>query len=588
MAIRTIYDNILLAASLLRLPSLSNAAGCPPSGPLLPRPTTLHTSPAIQIATKNLTSFFDSAVSGNLQAPWVVPNVSFSIAVVSLDTPDAQTPLWEYHHLASGNVDGTKNVDGDSQYLIGSISKLVTGLILLRTGLRVDDPVTKYLPELESADSPVRWENITLGSLGDHLSGIPATFGFPEIYALVPLYQLLGFPPLPESAFPDCGIIGLHPGCTREQLLENMKEIHPVSAPFLRPIYSSLSFTILSYALQNATGQNYTQLLKDLIVKPLNLTNTGVSPGDDDKAVIPPVQNSWGSDYGDNAPGGGLFSTTHDLSRLLLDILSPNPRLLTRSQINAWLKPHSTTTDIRTLISIPWEIYRAQTLTSTHPHTIDVYTKSGAAVAYAAILGVIEQYGLGFIILTAGGKGVEVQNALEGALMRVLMPVVEDVTRLEAYAYTGNYTNTSDDVEASLQITIDDGPGLRLTELTRNGSDIFDAFHTIWDAQPVGLGNLTGEYRLYPTDVSKELTVDGKVLVEEDWRMNWDTTVAKPESELPQWEELEEFCTSWQTSDAIVYGGESADRFIFVREKTGGAVVEIRVPSLRLNLTREC
>ena len=149
------------------------------------------------------------------------------------------------------------------------------------------------------------------------------TDGYPEIYDLVPLYQLLGFPELPESAWPDCGIIGLNPGCTRQrqcpsllililtrsprsnfasELLENMKEIHPVSAPFLRPIYSSHSFTILSYALQNATGQNYTQLLDTLILNPLNLRNTGVSPGDDEKAVIPPVQNSWGSDYGDNAP----------------------------------------------------------------------------------------------------------------------------------------------------------------------------------------------------------------------------------------------------------------------------------------------
>ena len=53
----------------------------------------------------------------------------------------------------------------------------------------------------------------------------------------------------------------------------------------------------------NATlDNNYTELLNKLIVQPLNLTNTGASPGNDDKAVIPPVENSWGSDYGDNAP----------------------------------------------------------------------------------------------------------------------------------------------------------------------------------------------------------------------------------------------------------------------------------------------
>ena len=165
----------ILSVILLILPSFSKGAGCPPSGPLLPRPTTLHTSPAIRNATENLTNLFNQATSEQLQIPWAVPNVSFSIAVVSLDTPDPKTPLWEYHHLATGNINGTQNVDGNSQYLIGSISKLFTDLILLKTGLRRDDPVTKYLPELKSEDSPVRWENITLESLGNHLSGIPAT-----------------------------------------------------------------------------------------------------------------------------------------------------------------------------------------------------------------------------------------------------------------------------------------------------------------------------------------------------------------------------------------------------------------------------
>jgi CubicO group peptidase (beta-lactamase class C family) len=87
------------------------------------------------------------------------------------------------------------------------------------------------------------------------------------------------------------------------ELLKNLKEVPPIAAPNLRPIYSSLSFTLLSYAMQNATGRNYSQLLDEEIIKPLGLENTGVSPGIDDRAVIPNVEmSSWGSDYGDNAP----------------------------------------------------------------------------------------------------------------------------------------------------------------------------------------------------------------------------------------------------------------------------------------------
>ena len=41
--------------------------------------------------------------------------------------------------------------------------------------------------------------------------------GFPEIYPLVQYFQALGFPELPESAWPDCGVIGLRPGCTKQR-----------------------------------------------------------------------------------------------------------------------------------------------------------------------------------------------------------------------------------------------------------------------------------------------------------------------------------------------------------------------------------
>jgi len=59
---------------------------------------------------------------------------------------------------------------------------------------------------------------------------------------------------------------------------------------------------VFALCLEKATGKNYTQLLEETVIQPLNLTNTGVSPGDSDKAVIPPGMSSWGSDMGYNAP----------------------------------------------------------------------------------------------------------------------------------------------------------------------------------------------------------------------------------------------------------------------------------------------
>lgn len=151
-------------------------SGCPVDGPLLPRPTNLSKSKHIQAATANLTNLLDAAVSGEIKAGWNVENVSFSLAFASPyddENEGSSAPFWEYHHLAEGNVRGTKHVDGDSQYLVGSVTKVFSDLLLLKSGLDLETPITDYLPELKGEDSIIDWESITLASMSEHLSGIP-------------------------------------------------------------------------------------------------------------------------------------------------------------------------------------------------------------------------------------------------------------------------------------------------------------------------------------------------------------------------------------------------------------------------------
>jgi CubicO group peptidase (beta-lactamase class C family) len=69
-----------------------------------------------------------------------------------------------------------------------------------------------------------------------------------------------------------------------------------------RPVYAQLSFLLISLVLEDVTGKNFSTLLHETIFDPLDLPNTGVSPGDTEKAVIPPGSSSWGSDYGLVAP----------------------------------------------------------------------------------------------------------------------------------------------------------------------------------------------------------------------------------------------------------------------------------------------
>lgn len=167
---------------LFAVPFLSHtlAARCPITGPLLPPPQQLSTSPLFRAAGERLKTLYDFALSGSIVAGWQTNITSFSIVL----TDASNAPLWEYHHTASGNVNNTSDVNGDTQFRVASVTKVFTDLLLLKLGLDLDDPITKYLPELACNDSPIKWKEITLGSLGNHLAAIPTGCRYMTIIAL--------------------------------------------------------------------------------------------------------------------------------------------------------------------------------------------------------------------------------------------------------------------------------------------------------------------------------------------------------------------------------------------------------------------
>lgn len=167
--LRSLALQLIGAASVV----VASTLECHPEGPIVPRPANLAQSESFQAALKELTETLESATSGKINGGWDINNVSMSVSVVSLDQEATTVPLWEYHHLASGNANGTKAIDRNSQYLIGSVSKVISDAILLRSGLDIDDPITKYLPSLSDPSSLIDWGNITLRALASHLSGIP-------------------------------------------------------------------------------------------------------------------------------------------------------------------------------------------------------------------------------------------------------------------------------------------------------------------------------------------------------------------------------------------------------------------------------
>ncbi|KAF7539734.1 hypothetical protein G7Z17_g12362 [Cylindrodendrum hubeiense] len=499
----------------------------------------------------------DAAVSGSIEAGWAVENSSFSLAVISYDQEDPGVPVWEYHHLSSENTRGTEHLDRDSQYLIGSISKVITVYILLKSGIDLDAPVAGLLPPLRNPDSTIPWQNITLRMLASHLGGIPVNF-----------FLAYGLPPIDVSEYPPCGVTALNSACSDQQILDGMTKSYPVTAPMEGPAYSNSAFVIIGMALEEFTGKNYTELVQQVVSNPLDLKNTGSSPGDDERAVIPPVDNSWGSEYGQNNPAGGLVSSVADLSKFSHALLSRTLDL-TSIEIDAWLKPASFAGGPHSTTGMPWEILRPLDLTPDHPHTVSIYGKNGAAFAYRSQLSFVDDYGIAVLILTAGP--MRAANILTNAMLSTFVPAVDKVSRHQAKKYEGNFTSregTDAPIEASI---VQDRDSLVLSSLHRNGSaiDLIELWSvTMGDFIP----KLNPPIRIFPTELATSSILDGKPIVREVWHLRADLS-SSSKTELPGKDLENQDCVTWTIGDWVYYGGEPLDRILVNRDENGDVIV---------------
>lgn len=261
--------------------------------------------------------------------------------------------------------------------------------------------------------------------------------------------------------------------------------------------------------------------------------------------------------------------------------------LPTEAAVLKWLKPHSATSSPQTLVGSPWEIFRSTNLTPKYPHTIDIYSKSGGAYGYSSQLSVIDQYGIGIVILTAGDPAA--MPILLDAILYETVGAVEDESRAQVVKYVGNWT-AERRKSSSMELSMDNGPGLKLDRLETNGSSIIAGFEAFWPVALSQFGPLDPELRLYPANIRNEGILwrpnsSNIEVIREDWRITFSTLPNMAErtgSELPGQGAMKDFCTSWQLADWVYYGGEPIDRVVFVLDKGTEEVLGVEIPFLRI------
>jgi hypothetical protein len=244
-----------------------------------------------------------------------------------------------------------------------------------------------------------------------------------------------------------------------------------------------------------------------------------------------------------------------------------NSTLLSQPQTRRWLKPATFTADVNVGVGSPWEIFRAQV----SGRTVDLYTKNGGWGAYSTELVLVPDYEFGFVVLTASALGSTATNAIVYLISEIIgsevFPVLEEVAKDQAKAaFAGSYATGN--LNSSVTITVDDQPGLRVTQWISNGTEILDTI------LPGGGTGTYVDFRLQPNQLYTGNQIGFTGTYER---------LPKPIYSGP----LDVNCVSWPTVDTFIYGNVGIEEFVFEIDPTTGKATSVSPKALRIKLEKQ-
>ena len=185
----------------------------------------------------------------------------------------------------------------DTKYRIGSITKQFTAAAILQlvdqNKLGLDDPIQKYLPAL-----PASWGQATIRQLLSHTSGIPS-------------YTT------PDDS--DAKVMPVHH--TPQELIDLMKDVPMNYENGAKFQYNNMGYVLLGRIVETVSGTSYPNYLRQKLLKPLNLRNSGY---DDGRVVVRQMAQDYTDgddtvvkgrfvDMSNTYAAGAMYSTVDDL-----------------------------------------------------------------------------------------------------------------------------------------------------------------------------------------------------------------------------------------------------------------------------------
>jgi CubicO group peptidase (beta-lactamase class C family) len=220
-------------------------------------------------------------------------------------------------HVGSARLDPITAPSDDTQYMIGSITKTFTAVLImvLRDAgrLSLDDRLERYLPQTKHGA-------VTIRSMLAHASGL-------QREPVGRIWENLDAP-------------------DRERLLRELEDAEQVLPVHFAFHYSNLAFGLLGQIVEQLEGRPWGDVVTRRILGPLGMKNTGLTPDDEDRALGYQVHPHSGVttlepqfDLKATAPVGGLWSTVADLGRYAAFVADPIQEILSPDTVDEMCRP---------------------------------------------------------------------------------------------------------------------------------------------------------------------------------------------------------------------------------------------------------
>ena len=217
-----------------------------------------------------------------------------------------------------------ENVDGNTVFRLGSLSKGFTGILAanLKSEGKLDwgDKVSDYIPDF-SLGNESNTNKITLATILSHTSGAP--------------YH--SYTNLVEA------------GLSIADIASRFKEVAPISDPGSLYSYQNALFALSQEMMLEATGQTINTSLSDRFFNPLEMCSTSTdyeSLVNTENVALPHSKRRYGwrpkklrNNYYNAVAAGGINASASDMGKWLRFLLGYNPEIMSKSAIQEAFEP---------------------------------------------------------------------------------------------------------------------------------------------------------------------------------------------------------------------------------------------------------